>query len=120
MGEWRRDQAKGARRYVWGQTRGHDDNLRRDFIERAKPFPVLHALRVEKIGDEIHCWREVKEEDGKAYWISCLRLVPDEWGYWDVFYRTDERRWRTTPLKEIPLGRMIAQLAEFYSEKFVI
>jgi hypothetical protein len=120
MGEWRLDQSKGAKRYVWGQTRGVDDSTRRNLIERMKPYAVFKNLRVEKIGSEIHCWREMTEETGKKHWISCLRFVPDDWGYWDVFYRTDERRWRTTDLQELPIGRMIERLAEFYSQKFVI
>ena len=120
MGEWRLDQSKGAKRDVWGQTRGENDPTRRDILERMKPFPVFQPLRVEKIGSEIHCWRELKRESGRVYWVSCLRLVPDEWGYWDVFYRTDERRWRTTSMQELPIGRIIEQLADFYSQKFVL
>ncbi len=120
MGNWRADQSKGVRRDIWGQTRGENDPTRRDFLERMKPFPVFASLRIEKIGEEIHCWREIKDSAGKPYWASCLRFVSDDFGYWDVFYRTDERRWRTTPLKELPVGRMIERLAEFYSEKFVI
>jgi len=120
MGNWKLDQGKGARRYVWGQTRGENDPTRRDYLERIKPFPIFSAMRLEKIGSEIHFWREIKEDTGKGYWISCVRCVPDDWGYWDIFYRTDEGRWRTTPFKEMPVGRMIERLAEFVSEKFVI
>ena len=119
MGEWRADQSKGARRYIWGQTRGENDPTRRDFLQRMKPFDVFAPLRLEKIGSEIHFWRELKESSGKPYWTSCIRCVPDDWGYWDVFYRTDERRWRTTPMQELPVGRMIERLAEFSREKFV-
>ena len=115
MGSWRADQSKAARRYVWQQTRGETDDTRRDFVERLKPYPTFAAMRVEKIGGELHLWRPLKEdESGKAYWTSCLRFVDDGWGYWTVYYRLDERRWRTTSIKEMPLGRAIVAVAEFW------
>lgn len=116
MGEWRADQSKGARRYNWGETRGKQDATLRDFTERMRAFPDLKDIRAEKIGSEIHCWREIPEDGGKTYWTSCLRFVDDGWGYWTVFQRPDERRWRTTPLKELPLSRALAGAAEFYKE----
>lgn len=120
MGEWRADQSKGVRRYVWGQTRGEQDPTRRDFMRRLKDYPELSALRIEKIGSEIHAWREVLEDGGRRYWVSCLRFVPDEWGYWDVFYRTDERRWRPAGIDELPVGKALGAAAEFFREKFVL
>jgi hypothetical protein len=118
MGDWRPDQSKKTRRYVWGQTRGEQDETLRDFNVRVKAYPQLAALRAEKIGSEIHLWRMLKEDSGKDYWISCLRFVDDTWGYWSVFYRTDERRWRTTPVKDEPLGRALATVADFFREEF--
>jgi hypothetical protein len=117
MGEWRADQSKKSRRYVWQETRGQNDETWQDFARRAKPFPAFAALRFEKLGKEIHCWREAAESGGASYWMSCLRFVDDGWGYWTVYYRSDERRWRTTPIKEFPLGRAVAAAAEFYRDK---
>jgi|SRR6185437_14781980 len=116
MGDWRRDQSKGARRLIWGQTRGKEDPTYRNFAERLRAYPDLAALKVEKIGSEIHCWRERTEPGGKKYWTSCLRFVDDGWGYWTVFYRPDERRWRTTPLRDLPIGRALEQAVEFYKD----
>ena len=115
MGEWRKDQSKGARRYIWGQTRGEHDEVWRDFAARMKAFPTFQSLRIEKIGAEIHAWRNVREDNGKTYWTSCLRFVDDGWGYWSVYYRSDERRWRATPVEDQPIGRALAQTAEFYN-----
>jgi len=116
MGSWRADQSKGARRYVWQQTRGEKDEVWRDFAARLKTHPPLAGLKLEKIGSEIHCWRPVQEPSGKTYWTSCLRFVDDGWGYWSVLFRPDERRWRTTSLKDLPLSRAIAGAAEFYKQ----
>jgi hypothetical protein len=118
MGEWRKDQSKNARRYLWGQTRGEHDATRRDFLVRMKPFPVLGKLQIEKIGGEIHAWREVTEDSGKRYWTSCLRFIDDGYGFWTLFYRPDERRWRSTPYKDLPVGRVIAAAAEFFGQNF--
>jgi hypothetical protein len=118
MGNWRADQSKGVRRYVWQQTRGEHDDTFRDVAARMKAFPVFTPLRIEKIGSEIHVWRQIKEDSGKTYWASCFRLVDDGWGYWTVFYRPDERRWRTTPIKDEPIGKALAHVAEFYQEAF--
>jgi hypothetical protein len=113
MGEWRADQSKEVRRYLWGQTRGEKDETRRDFLARIKAFPELAALRTEKVGSELHLWRELKEEtSGKTYWTSCIRFVDDRWGYWTVLFRDDERRWRSTPHKELPLRLAIEGAAE--------
>jgi len=120
VGEWRKDQNKGGRRIVWGQTRGEQDPTRRNFVERIKAFPSFHNLKVEKIGSEIHVWREEKPEKGPAYWTSCLRFVDDSWGYWNVWFRPDERRWRTTDITEEPMSKAIELAAEYYGKKFVI
>lgn len=117
MGTWRADQSKGGRRYVWGESRGKEDPTLRDIAARLKKVPDLAALRPEKIGAEIHCWRERKESTGKTHWVSCLRLVDDGWGYWTVFFRPDEARWRATPIKDMPLSRAIAGAADIYREK---
>ncbi|SRR5258708_5490306 len=118
MGDWRKDQSKNVRRRNWGETRGQNDHVWQDFARRAKAFPALAALKFEKIGGEIHCWRQVQEDGGATYWTSCLRFVDDDYGYWTVYYRTDERRWRTTDAKEMPIGRAIATAAEWYEKKF--
>jgi hypothetical protein len=114
MGEWRADQSKKTRRYVWGETRGQYDDVWKDFAQRVKAYPELAAMKYEKIGKEIHLWRPIQESSGETYWTSCLRFVDDGWGYWTVFYRMDERRWRTTALKELPIGRAITSAAEFW------
>ena len=114
MGEWRADQSKGTRRYIWGQTRGDKDAARRDFVVRAKAFPAFQGLQVEKIGSEIHLWRPLKEPSGKTYWTSCLRFVDDDWGYWTVYYRPDERRWRATDVRKLPIGRAIELTAQLF------
>jgi hypothetical protein len=117
MGDWRVDQSKTVRRMVWGRTRGEGDATWKDFSARFKNLPPLAALRVEKIGSEIHAWRSLKEaETGKIYWVSCLRFVDDGLGYWTVLYRSDERRWRTTTFKEMPLGRAVEAASDFYKE----
>lgn len=118
MGNWRADQSKGGRRYQWGQSRGKEDPTLRDFLARSKKFPEYAELRSEKIGTEIHCWREMKESHtGKVYWTSCLRFADDGWGYWTVHFRPDEARWRSTPLKDLPIGRAVEGAAEFYRQK---
>jgi len=116
MGEWRRDQSKEARRHVWGKTRGEQDPTWRDFAHRLRAIPELAGLRAEKIGSEIHLWRERREPGGKPYWASCLRFLDDGWGYWTVMYRPDERRWRATPLKDRPLRQALEGAAKFYPE----
>jgi len=118
VGEWRKDQSKGGRRVIWGQTRGEQDSTRRNFLERMRAYPVFKNLKVEKIGSEIHIWRVEKPETGPAYWTSCIRFLDDSWGYWDVWYRPDERRWRSTGINKQPVGKAIAAVAEFYQEKF--
>src|SRR5690349_21680647 len=105
MGSWRVDQHKLVRRRIWGQTRGQSDDVWQDFAQRIKPYKHLAHLRFEKLGTEIHCWRQLPESGGTPYWTSCLRFVDDGWGYWTVYYRTDEGRWRTTDIKEMPIGR---------------
>src|SRR5437868_5439555 len=111
MGTWRQDQSKGVRRKVWGQTRGQEDDTRKDFVNRLKAYPVFASLRVEKIGSEIHFWRQLQDEKGELYWASCLRFIDDGWSHWTVMYRTDERRWRTTPIKDLPTGRALTDTA---------
>ncbi|MFA5974788.1 MAG: hypothetical protein WC859_01305 [Elusimicrobiota bacterium] len=118
MGSWRPDQSKEARRYVWGRTRGEDDPTRRDFAHRLRAFPALARLKTEKIGSEIHLWREVQDPSGKKYWISCLRFMDDGWGYWTVRFRTDERRWRSTDLNDLPLRLAFESAVTFYKEHF--
>ena len=115
MGNWRADQSKTARRRIWGKTRGQSDETWQDFSRRAKDYLVLKPLRFEKIGKEIHCWRQVEESGGTPYWMSCLRFVDDGWGYWTVYYRTDERRWRTTPIRQQPIGRALSESADFWT-----
>ena len=117
MGEWRKDQSKKARRYIWGETRGQSDDTWQDFAGRVKSYPELAKLRFEKLGKEIHGWKQVLESDGDPYWLSCLRFVDDGWGYWTVYFRTDESRWRTTDIKKIPLGRAVTAAAEWYRQK---
>lgn len=118
MGTWKADQSKGTRRYVWGETRGKEDATLRDIAARAKKQPDLGDLRPEKIGSEIHFWREVTEKpSGKTYWLSCLRFVDDGWSYWTVFFRPDDARWRATPLKDLPLSKAISGAAEIYRER---
>jgi hypothetical protein len=114
MGTWRVDQSKNAKRYVWQQTRGEQDEMLRDFVVRFKAYPVFAEVKLEKIGSEIHVWRPIKESSGKSYWASCMRFKDDGWGYWDVFYRPDERRWRTTTIKETPLTKAISAAADWY------
>src|SRR5579864_3771125 len=97
MGSWRSDQHKNARRTIWGETRGMMDPTTKDFCRRQKAYPALKGLRAEKIGSEIHCWRLVEPEKGPSYWTSCLRFIDDGFGHWEVYYRPDERRWRTPP-----------------------
>jgi len=117
MGEWRKDQSKKTRRYIWGQTRGQSDGTWQDFAIRIKEYPILGGLKFEKIGDEVHCWREVLEDTGETYWMSCLRFTEDGYGHWSVFYRTDESRWRATDIKKIPIGRALAGAAEWYRDR---
>jgi hypothetical protein len=114
MGEWRLDQSKNSRRYIWGETRGEYDDVWKDFAQRFKAHPALAGMKFEKLGKEIHLWRQIPEDGGRTYWGSCLRFVDDGWGYWTVFYRTDERRWRTTDIKEEPIGRALTAAAEFW------
>ena len=120
MGDWRKDQSKTVRRRIWGQTRGQNDGAWQDFNRRTKEFPVFSRLRFEKLGKEIHCWRELTADEGYTYWTSCLRFVDDERGYWTVLYRLDERRWRSTDIKKLPLGRAIPLVAEFYQSKMAV
>ena len=117
MGEWTLDQSKNARRTIWGQTRGENDPTLRDFIRRAKTYPMLAAMRPEKIGPEIHCWRQIKSPDGEVYWHSCLRFKDDGWGYWTVMYRSDERRWRTTDLEDLPYSKVLPAAVDLYKSK---
>jgi hypothetical protein len=114
MGNWQKDQSKNARRYVWGQTRGEHDAARRDFLSRAKVFPAFAPLRIEKIGSELHLWREIKEPSGKIYWTSCLRFVDNDWGYWTVYFRPDERRWRAAGIKELPISGALEETARLF------
>jgi hypothetical protein len=115
MGEWRKDQSKNARRTIWGETRGSHDETWEDFRNRLKVHPALLKLRIEKIGSELHCWRLVVESSsGESYWTSCLRFIDDGWGYWTVMYRPDERRWRSTPYKQLPIGRALAGAEDWY------
>lgn len=116
MGEWRKDQSKKTRRYIWGQTRGQNDETLEDFVQRAKAFPAYTGLRFEKLGPEVHMWRNIPEDGGGMYWMSCLRFVDDGWGYWSVMYRTDEGRWRATDAKKVPLGRAIELAAQWYKD----
>lgn len=118
MGSWKQDQAKGVRRTVWGQTRGKEDDTLKDFMQRLKAHPNLGILKVEKIGSEIHCWRSVKDSQGQTYWTSCLRFIDDGWGYWTVMARTDERRWRTTPYKSLPIAQALTGASELYGKGF--
>ena len=119
MGEWRRDQSKKTRRYIWGETRGHQDSTWQDFARRMKEFPDLASLKFEKIGEEIHLWRQVPEDQGEPYWISCLRFVDDGYGHWEVFFRTDESRWRATQIKEVSIGRALAGAAGWYRDRMM-
>ncbi|OGR90891.1 MAG: hypothetical protein A2992_03325 [Elusimicrobia bacterium RIFCSPLOWO2_01_FULL_59_12] len=119
MGDWRKDQSKKTRRYTWGQTRGQNDETLEDFLQRVKAFPAFASLRFEKIGSEIHAWRSIREDSGSLYWASCLRFADDGWGYWTVFYRLDERRWRVTDARERPLGQALAGAAEWYRSRFI-
>jgi len=120
MGDWRFDQSKGGRRHVWQQTRGEQDPTRRNFVERIKTYPVFKGMRIEKIGGELHVWRENVPKEGSSYWTSCMRFKDDSWGYWTVYYRTDERRWRSTGIEDQPVGKAIDSASEFWREKFVI
>lgn len=119
MGSWRSDQSKEARRYLWGKTRGEGDPTWKDVTHRLRALAALAGLRVEKIGSEMHLWRQVQEPSGKAYWTSCLRFIDDGWSYWTVLYRPDERRWRATGLRRLPIGRALAAAAEFYRERIL-
>ncbi len=119
MGNWRSDQSKSVRRDVWGRTRGEGDATWKDFSARFKQFPDLFNLKIEKIGSEIHVWRYIAENARKGYWVSCLRFIDDGWGYWTLMFRPDERRWRATNHKDLPVGRMIETAAELYRERFV-
>ena len=117
MGEWRADQSKEARRHIWGKTRGEEDATWRDFSHRLRSYPDLKNLRAEKIGAEIHLWREAREPSGKTYWTSCLRFQDDGFGYWTVMYRPDERRWRTTPIRELPIRQALDAASQLYNER---
>ena len=119
MGEWRQDQSKTVRRYLWGETRGQNDPTWQDFARRVKSFPNLASLRFEKLGQEIHCWRQVPDGHDKLYWISCLRFVADDWGYWTVYYRKDEGRWRATDFEKLPIGRALTAAAEWYQSRML-
>ncbi len=118
MGEWRKDQSKKTRRYIWGETRGQNDETLEDFVQRSKHFPVFSVLRFEKLGSEIHGWRNIPEDGGETYWTPCIRFVDDGWGYWTTMFRTDEGRWRPTDAKKMPLGRAIELTAEWYATHF--
>lgn len=117
MGSWRADQSKGARRKIWGQTRGELDLTRQEFANRLNSAPSLASLRIEKIGSEIHAWREIRDEAGAVYWASCLRFVDQGLGYWTVLYRPDERRWRATPIKNLPMSAAITAAADWLASK---
>ena len=114
MGEWSKDQSKHQRRYKWDKTRGTKDAVWRDFALRLKNIPEFKDMRHEKIGSEIHHWRLSQDSAGKPFWLSVLRLVGDGWGYWDLYWRPDERRWRTTGYEELPAGKALAAAVEFY------
>ncbi len=114
MGSWRKDQSKLVRRYLWGQTRGENDATLRDFIVRQKAFPGLMALRPEKIGSEIHCWRPHPDDKGKRYWTASLRFIDDGWGYWTVMGRADEGRWRHTDIDGLPISKALAAAETYY------
>jgi hypothetical protein len=120
MGDWRKDQSKTVRRYIWGETRGQNDTTWQDFANRIKTLPALAPLKHEKLGSEIHCWRQVLDAAGKPYWISCLRFVADDWGYWTVSYRKDEGRWRATDIQKLPVGRAVTAAAEWYASKMQV
>ena len=117
MGEWRKDQSKRTRRYIWGQTRGQNEGTWQDFNTRIKTIPELNGLRYEKLGEEIHCWRETVEDSGEKYWLSVLRFVDEGYGHWSVYYRTDESRWRATDAKKVPIGRALEGAAAWYRNK---
>ncbi len=119
MGDWRKDQSKRTRRYIWGETRGQNDGSWQDFNTRIKEYPDLRELRFEKLGEEIHCWRKELEDTGEMYWISCLRFKDEGYGHWSVYYRTDESRWRATDVKEVPIARAIEGAAEWYRSKMM-
>jgi hypothetical protein len=117
MGSWRPDQSKNARRVIWGESRGKDDDTWKDFQRRFRDYPELGKLRLEKIGSEIHGWRLVNSPSGESYWMSCLRFISDGMGYWTVMYRPDERHWRTTPFRDLPVGQAIESAAAWFRDK---
>jgi hypothetical protein len=117
MGSWRADQSKKPRRKIWGETRGQSDSVWQEFAKRFKAYPCFTPLRIEKIGEEIHAWRQIVNPKGEPYWMSCLRFVDDGWGYWTVYYRNDERRWRATDITHLPLSHAIRLAAEWYHKK---
>jgi hypothetical protein len=120
MGNWKPDQSKKPRRKIWGETRGQSDETWQEFAKRFKEAPPLDKLRLEKVGTEIHAWRQILDEKkGEPYWMSCLRFVDDGWSYWTVLYRTDERRWRTTDIRGLPMSRAITAAAQWYKKKLV-
>lgn len=117
MGNWEKDQSKARKRYDWGTTRGTKDPVWRDFTERLKKIPELQEFKIEKLGSEIHFWRQTKDVEGKMYWLSFLRFVGDKWDYWDVSWRGDDSRWRATGIKEVPVRQALANAVEFYKQK---
>jgi len=119
MGDWRLDQSKATRRYIWQETRGKKDPTLQDFLKRMIPFEEYKPLRFEKIGSEIHGWRGITDTKGKVYWASCLRFVDEGWDMWSLWYRPDERRWRRTPYQELPRGRAIEGGATFLKDFLV-
>lgn len=117
MGTWKKDQSKHDRRYEWGTTRGEKDAVWRDVAARLKSHSLLSSLRHEKIGAEIHFFRLMKDPSGTPFWSSCLRLIDDGWGYWTLQWRPDEGRWRTSAIRDLPVGRMLTVAEGFYREK---
>ena len=117
MGEWRADQSKHERRYQWGTVRGTKDPVWKDFAQRLKKIPELQKFYHEKIGAEVHFWRQTKDPNGKTFWHSFLRFVGDGWGHWSVWWRPDERRWHPTSIEELPVGRALLAAREFYISK---
>jgi len=117
VGDWSADQSKSRKRYQWVSTRGEKDQVWRDFTKRLKSIPDFNDLRIEKLGPEIHFWRETKDSEGKTYWTSCLRFSGDNWDYWTVYWRADESRWRSTGIKDVPVSQALTQAVAFYNQK---
>jgi hypothetical protein len=117
MGTWKPDQSKHSRRYEWGKSRGEKDAVWRDFAARLKAVPGLSPFKHEKIGPEIHFFRQAKDPNGRPYWTSFLRFVNDGWGYWEIAWRPDEGRWRSPGLKQLPPSQALTAAAEFVAQE---